>query len=226
MSSGVPPSPPVTTTTSASEAWARTNAATRSSSSGSAAIRATSSPSASSRPASQEPFELATSPETSSFPIVTIEAVAIRRVCRNGSARLSRVPSSARPTAPGGSLRVQRLKFGEDCSGERALLCRAKRDLDEPRCFVVGGFARWVIVRRDECILGHRRPLRKLALCPRHRLLLGGVSPVPQSVEPSAHRQDHVLFAGRAWQKRPAAPSSAQDNPAQRQRTRRAKWFR
>jgi uncharacterized protein len=75
-SSSVPPSPPVTSRKSTRGASLRTNSATASISSGSAAVIRTATPSGASRFASHEAFVFGTSPETSSFPIVTIEAVA------------------------------------------------------------------------------------------------------------------------------------------------------
>ncbi len=90
--------PPVTRTTSASAPCARTKPAMCSMSSGIAAISRTERPSCSSRRASQDAFVFWTSPETSSFPIVTIaaegtpsrlEAWRRWRSCRHGG------PSSA-----------------------------------------------------------------------------------------------------------------------------------
>ena len=66
----------MTITTSTAAPCARRNAAIASTSSGSTAMSRTSMPTPSSRRASQEPFVFATSPESSSFPIVTMAAVA------------------------------------------------------------------------------------------------------------------------------------------------------
>src|SRR6266511_1936187 len=76
-SSGVPPSPPVTSTKSTSGASRRTKRATASISSGTAARIVTLTPMRSSRCASQAPFVSATSPDVSSLPIVRIAAVGI-----------------------------------------------------------------------------------------------------------------------------------------------------
>src|SRR5262245_18334959 len=75
MSSGVPPSPPVTTTTSTTGAWPRSTTTIASRSSGTDAISCTGCPSASSRRASHDAFVFSVWPLTSSLPIVTIAAV-------------------------------------------------------------------------------------------------------------------------------------------------------
>src|SRR5215211_4086322 len=108
-SSGVPPRPPVTTTTSAPSACSRRNGATRSTASGTAAMSSTRRPSCSSRRASHVAFVFATSPETSSLPIVRIAAVGMSRIYPR---RVPAEPQRLRMPDPARELDAVRL-FGE-----------------------------------------------------------------------------------------------------------------